>query len=90
MSQQINLFNPIFMKQRKYFSLLAMLQALGLIVAGALLFYGYAIDQVGELRVVEWQREGKLPRDEIALDRLPETPGGHRQDGLDGRTGDAL
>jgi hypothetical protein len=28
MSQQINLFNPIFMKQRKYFSLLAMLQAL--------------------------------------------------------------
>ena len=50
MSQQINLFNPIFMKQRKYFSLLTMLQALGMIVAGSLLFYGYAIYQVGELR----------------------------------------
>ena len=49
MSQQINLFNPIFMKQRKYFSLLAMLQALGLIIAGALVFYGYALYQVGQL-----------------------------------------
>jgi hypothetical protein len=49
MSQQINLFNPIFMKQRKYFSLLAMLQALGLIIAGALLFYGYAVYQVVQL-----------------------------------------
>lgn len=49
MSQQINLFNPIFLKQRKYFSLLAMLQALGMIVAGSLLFYGYALYQVGQL-----------------------------------------
>lgn len=50
MSQQINLFNPIFMKQRKYFSLLTMLQALGMIVAGSLVFYGYAIYQVGQLK----------------------------------------
>jgi cell division protein FtsL len=50
MSQQINLFNPIFMKQRKYFSLLTMLQALGMIVAGSLLFYGYAVYQVGQLK----------------------------------------
>ena len=49
MSQQINLFNPIFMKQRKYFSLLAMLQALGMIIAGSLVFYGYAVYQVGHL-----------------------------------------
>ena len=49
MSQQINLFNPIFMKQRKYFSLLAMLQALGLIIAGSLVFYGYAVYQVSRL-----------------------------------------
>lgn len=48
MSQQINLFNPIFMKQRKYFSLLTMLQALGMIIAGSLLFYGYAIYQVDQ------------------------------------------
>ncbi len=49
MSQQINLFNPAFLKRRKYFSLLAMLQALGMIVAGSLFFYGYAIYQVGQL-----------------------------------------
>ena len=49
MSQQINLFNPIFMKQRKYFTLLAMVQALGLIVLGSLLFYGYAVYQVAQL-----------------------------------------
>ena len=50
MSQQINLFNPIFMKQRKYFSLLTMVQALGLIVLGSLFFYGYALYQVGQLK----------------------------------------
>ena len=49
MSQQINLFNPVFLKRRKYFSLPAMLQALGMIVAGSLFFYGYAIYQVGQL-----------------------------------------
>ncbi|HXU92164.1 MAG TPA: fimbrial assembly protein [Gallionella sp.] len=49
MSQQINLFNPVFMKQRKYFSLLTMLQALGMIVAGSLCFYAYAVYQVGQL-----------------------------------------
>lgn len=49
MSQQINLFNPVFMKQRKYFSLLTMLQALGMIVVGSLFFYGYAGYQVGQL-----------------------------------------
>lgn len=49
MSQQINLFNPIFMTQRKYFSLLTMLQALGMIIVGALFFYGYAIYQVDQL-----------------------------------------
>ncbi|MBI5429728.1 MAG: PilN domain-containing protein [Nitrosomonadales bacterium] len=50
MSQQINLFNPIFLKQRKYLSLVTMLQALGLIVLGSLLFYGYALYQVGQLK----------------------------------------
>jgi hypothetical protein len=50
MSQQINLFNPIFLKQRKYLSLLTMLQALGLILLGSLFFYGYALYQVGQLK----------------------------------------
>ena len=49
MSQQINLFNPVFLKQKKYFSVLTMLQALGLIVLGSLVFYGYALYQVAQL-----------------------------------------
>ncbi len=43
MAQQINLFNPIFLKQKKYFSAVTMLQALGLVVAGVLAFYAYAV-----------------------------------------------
>ncbi len=46
MSQQINLFNPIFMNPRKLFSLVTMLQMLGLIVLGSGLVYGYAWYQV--------------------------------------------
>ena len=49
MSQQINLFNPVFLKQKKYFSVIAMLQALGLIALGSALFYGYAAYQVQQL-----------------------------------------
>ncbi len=49
MSQQINLFNPIFLKQKKYFSVLAMLQAFGLIVLGSIVFYGYGWYQVQQL-----------------------------------------
>lgn len=49
MSQQINLFSPIFLKQKKYFSALAMLQGLGLIVLGSAVFYGYALYQVSAL-----------------------------------------
>ena len=49
MSQQINLFNPVFLKQKKYFSVMTMLQALGLIVLGSIVFYGYAWYQVQQL-----------------------------------------
>ena len=42
MTQQINLFNPIFLKQKRTFSALNMLEALGLLLIGVLVFYGYA------------------------------------------------
>ncbi|MHB1333358.1 MAG: PilN domain-containing protein [Sulfuriferula sp.] len=42
MSQQINLYNPLFRKQEKYFSTVTMVQALGLILLGSLLVYGFA------------------------------------------------
>ncbi len=49
MSQQINLFNPVFLKQQKQFSLLTMAQGLGLIFLGSLVFYAYASYQVLDL-----------------------------------------
>ena len=42
MSQQINLFNPIFLKQKKTFSALNMVEALGLLIVGVIVFYGFA------------------------------------------------
>src|SRR5258706_10149351 len=48
-SQQINLFNPLFLEKKKYFSALAMTQALGLIALGMAAFYGFAFWQDGSL-----------------------------------------
>jgi hypothetical protein len=41
-TQQINLFNPILLKQKKYFSAFAMVEALGLILLGCGLLVVYA------------------------------------------------
>lgn len=49
MSQQINLFNPLFMRKEKYFSARTMLQSLGLIAGGMIALYGYALVQTHEL-----------------------------------------
>lgn len=49
MSQQINLFNPVFLKQKKVFTALAMVQALGVLVAGALALAFYARQNVAAL-----------------------------------------
>jgi len=45
MSQQINLYNPLFLRKQKYFSARTMLQSLGLIAGGLLVFYVYALFQ---------------------------------------------
>jgi hypothetical protein len=49
-SQQINLFNPIFLKQKKIFTALPMAEALGVIVAGALALTWVASERVTELQ----------------------------------------
>lgn len=51
MSQQINLFNPILLRQKKYFSALTMVQALGLIFLGAMLVALYVNYRSAGLRV---------------------------------------
>ena len=46
MSQQINLFNPIFLKQEKYFSAMTMVESLVLILVALCAFYVYAHNEV--------------------------------------------
>src|SRR5262245_17259452 len=47
MSQQINLYNPIFLKQEKHFSARTMAQALGVIALGLAALYAYAMIETG-------------------------------------------
>ena len=50
MSQQINLFNPIFLQQKKIFAARTMAQALGLVACGALAIAGTAWYSVNQVR----------------------------------------
>jgi hypothetical protein len=45
-NQQINLFNPQLLRQKQYFSMLTMLQALALLMLGSAMLYAYAVYQV--------------------------------------------
>lgn len=69
MSQQINLFNPIFLRQKKYFSIVAMLEALGLILLGTLLMYGYALYQVSQLEEQSAETARRYTDDQGRLSR---------------------
>ena len=42
MSQQINLYQPIFRREEKKFSTVAMMQAVGLVALGVVALYGYS------------------------------------------------
>jgi hypothetical protein len=49
LSQQINLFNPVFLKQKKIFSSVAMAQALGVLLFGSLAMVAYGKHHVNQL-----------------------------------------
>ena len=49
MSQQINLYQPVFRRQRKLFSAMTIAQAAGLFIAGLALIYAYGSWQVASL-----------------------------------------
>ncbi|WP_342114803.1 PilN domain-containing protein [Pseudoduganella sp. OTU4001] len=49
MSQQINLFNPIFLKQKKIFTAVHMVQTLGVIAVGAVLLAVYGAIKTSQL-----------------------------------------
>lgn len=60
MMQQINLYRPIFRKQEKKFSAMAMLQAGGAIVVGIAVIYGLMVWQVRGLRAELLQTDARL------------------------------
>jgi hypothetical protein len=60
MSQQINLYNPLFLRKEKYFSVRTMLQSLGLIALGLLALYAYALVQTRELERVAGEYSQQL------------------------------
>jgi hypothetical protein len=67
MSQQINLFNPLFLRKEKYFSARAMAQALGLIVLGVAVLYAYALFQSRGLArtASDYARQVNAQRDQL-------------------------
>lgn len=70
MSQQINLYNPLFLKQEKYFSARAMPQALGLIALGLTLLYGYALVQTRSSQRTAEQYRGQLAEQRDQMGKL--------------------
>ena len=76
MSQQINLFNPIFLKQKKTFSALNMVEALGLLFIGVIVFYGYASYEATGLaqhadQTARQYRQSKLQLAEVSARYAP-------------------
>lgn len=59
MYQQINLYQPIFRKQRQIFSAVTMLQMAGVVAAGLLAVYLYGLWQVAGLEAEVVQLEGR-------------------------------
>jgi len=70
MAQQINLFNPVFLKQKKLFSAVTMLQALGLLLAGIVAFYGYTVQETRALARVADEAGIQLKAQAAQLARL--------------------
>lgn len=67
MSQQINLFNPIFLRQEKYFSAKTMVESLALMLIALGAFYVYAR---GEVRSLEYVAADAAHQLNDARDRL--------------------
>jgi Tfp pilus assembly protein PilN len=67
MSRQINLFNPIFLKQEKQFSALTMVQALGIILLCAVLLTLYTRYQLSNL---ETEKQSTATQLQMAQNQL--------------------
>lgn len=70
MSQQINLFNPIFKQQKKYLSAVTMAQALALILIGVLAMGGYTSYRSNRLQAEANVVAGQLASAEKQLQKV--------------------
>lgn len=70
MSQQINLFNPIFLKQKRHFSALTMAQALAVVLVGVLAMYAYQVRQNHTLAQVLAQADQELEARRVQITRF--------------------
>lgn len=68
MSQQVNLFNPAFLKQKKHFSAVMIVQGLAAILLGSIVIVGYAHWQLAGLEgnAIETERRLKSVRAQLA------------------------
>lgn len=80
MSQQINLFNPAFIKRRQHFSLVTMVQGLGLILLGSAFLYGYAFYQVEQLSKQRQVSERQVSEGQLNLTSFAEKVSAQRSD----------
>lgn len=71
MSQQINLYSPLFRKQKKLFTALTMVQALGIVSVALVALYGYARVQVTELAGQAKDSDAQL---QAGLERVKKIP----------------
>lgn len=78
MAQQINLYNPVFLQQKKHFSAVTMLQALGLLLIGILAFYAYSLTETRALARVAADTRLQLQSQTEQVARLTQefSPGG--------------
>lgn len=79
MYQQINLYQPIFRKQRQIFSATAMAQALGLVVAALLAIYVYGLLGVRGVEAELVQLEGREKALTTQLMRIDPALGANRR-----------
>jgi Tfp pilus assembly protein PilN len=83
MYQQINLYQPIFRKQRQIFSATTLAQLLGIVAAALLMLYGYGLLQVRGLEGDVVQLEGREKALTTQLARIDPAQNQHRRGELE-------
>lgn len=77
--QQVNLYQPIFRRQRQIFSATTMLQTIGLLTFALVAIYFYGLWQVVGLEAEAVQLEGRVKADAAQLARLDPTSSARRR-----------